>query len=146
MDRHQHRPVGDGIGADEGLPGLVVQVDRSAAVGAAQQVEPGERRNIGRGGTPPNVLDAAGLGDDAPFEDVEVIGEQERIGRVVGDQQPRPVVALEVPGQGAPKLGAGGDVEGGQGPVSYTHLRAHETVLDLVCRLLLEKKKKQQSQ
>ena len=31
----------------------------------------------------------------------------------------------------------------GLGPVSYTHLRAHETVLDLVCRLLLEKKKQQ---
>ena len=29
----------------------------------------------------------------------------------------------------------------GVGAVSYTHLRAHETVLDLVCRLLLEKKK-----
>ena len=28
-----------------------------------------------------------------------------------------------------------------EAPVSYTHLRAHETVLDLVCRLLLEKKK-----
>src|SRR5665811_263659 len=27
-----------------------------------------------------------------------------------------------------------------QGAVSYTHLRAHETVLELVCRLLLEKK------
>ena len=27
------------------------------------------------------------------------------------------------------------------GHVSYTHLRAHETVLDLVCRLMLEKKK-----
>ena len=27
-------------------------------------------------------------------------------------------------------------------PVSYTHLRAHETVLDLVCRLLLAKKQK----
>ena len=26
-------------------------------------------------------------------------------------------------------------------PVSYTHLRAHETVLDLVCRLLPQKKK-----
>ena len=26
------------------------------------------------------------------------------------------------------------------GAVSYTHLRAHETVLDLVCRLLLETK------
>ena len=25
------------------------------------------------------------------------------------------------------------------GPVSYTHLRAHETRHDLVCRLLLEK-------
>ena len=29
----------------------------------------------------------------------------------------------------------------GSMPVSYTHLRAHETVLDLVCRLLLAKKK-----
>ena len=28
--------------------------------------------------------------------------------------------------------------------VSYTHLRAHETVLDLVCRLLLEKQKEHQ--
>eukprot|EP00657_Telonema_sp_P-1_P003389 TRINITY_DN18194_c0_g1_i1.p1 TRINITY_DN18194_c0_g1~~TRINITY_DN18194_c0_g1_i1.p1 ORF type:complete len:102 (+),score=59.56 TRINITY_DN18194_c0_g1_i1:138-443(+) len=30
--------------------------------------------------------------------------------------------------------------------VSYTHLRAHETVLDLVCRLLLEKKKNKHTQ
>src|SRR5665811_2580913 len=29
--------------------------------------------------------------------------------------------------------------------VSYTHLRAHETVLDLVCRLLLEKKKQKEN-
>ena len=29
--------------------------------------------------------------------------------------------------------------------VSYTHLRAHETKANLVCRLLLEKKKKRQS-
>ena len=34
-----------------------------------------------------------------------------------------------------------GTVVGGIKAVSYTHLRAHETVLDLVCRLLLEKKK-----
>src|SRR5665811_2427498 len=33
----------------------------------------------------------------------------------------------------------------GLAPVSYTHLRAHETVLDLVCRLLLEKKKTKQT-
>src|SRR5660398_172143 len=30
----------------------------------------------------------------------------------------------------------------GSTPVSYTHLRAHETKANLVCRLLLEKKKK----
>ena len=30
-------------------------------------------------------------------------------------------------------------------PVSYTHLRAHETVLALVCRLLLDTKKKSHS-
>ena len=36
----------------------------------------------------------------------------------------------------APVIGAGEAAA-----VSYTHLRAHETVLDLVCRLLLEKKK-----
>ena len=35
-----------------------------------------------------------------------------------------------------------GDLLRDLGTVSYTHLRAHETVLDLVCRLLLEKKKK----
>ena len=34
-----------------------------------------------------------------------------------------------------------GEIYNYQSPVSYTHLRAHETVLDLVCRLLLEKKK-----
>ena len=33
-----------------------------------------------------------------------------------------------------------------QTAVSYTHLRAHETVLDLVCRLLLEKKKQNHTQ
>ena len=33
----------------------------------------------------------------------------------------------------------------GKGPVSYTHLRAHETGRNLVCRLLLEKKKKQEN-
>ncbi|VTU54106.1 hypothetical protein AMBR_JPGBJEAN_02768 [Lacticaseibacillus rhamnosus] len=30
-------------------------------------------------------------------------------------------------------------------PVSYTHLRAHETRGNLVCRLLLEKKKQQKT-
>ena len=37
--------------------------------------------------------------------------------------------------------GAGAGADRGYWSVSYTHLRAHETVLDLVCRLLLEKRK-----
>src|SRR5665811_2483047 len=36
---------------------------------------------------------------------------------------------------------SGSGARNSPGTVSYTHLRAHETVLDLVCRLLLEKKK-----
>ena len=39
------------------------------------------------------------------------------------------------------RAGLAGRRAGRRGPVSYTHLRAHETVLDLVCRLLLEQKK-----
>ena len=38
-------------------------------------------------------------------------------------------------------LGGFVPVSGGFWAVSYTHLRAHETVLDLVCRLLLDKNK-----
>src|SRR5660397_264900 len=43
-----------------------------------------------------------------------------------------------------PPLGAdraSGLVRPASRPVSYTHLRAHETKANLVCRLLLEKKK-----
>ena len=39
-------------------------------------------------------------------------------------------------------LFAGGMIMTQTTPVSYTHLRAHETLRYLVCRLLLEKKKK----
>ena len=39
------------------------------------------------------------------------------------------------------KVGIIGAGTMGSGTVSYTHLRAHETRHDLVCRLLLEKKK-----
>src|SRR5664280_3868750 len=42
---------------------------------------------------------------------------------------------------GNTSLAMANDIVMNPDPVSYTHLRAHETVLDLVCRLLLEKKK-----
>ena len=44
-------------------------------------------------------------------------------------------------GAGASYLAFIAALDSQAGAVSYTHLRAHETVLDLVCRLLLEKKK-----
>ena len=43
-------------------------------------------------------------------------------------------------------VGLQGDCYAFAASVSYTHLRAHETVLDLVCRLLLEKKNKSRFQ
>ena len=46
-----------------------------------------------------------------------------------------------VPTRDSPGSTAAAALASGISPVSYTHLRAHETVLDLVCRLLLEKKK-----
>ena len=57
------------------------------------------------------------------------------------------LAAVDLAWPGRPGRVRDGEVDGpgeggvGENPVSYTHLRAHETVLDLVCRLLLEKKK-----
>ena len=52
--------------------------------------------------------------------------------------------------EGLKYLGAGlaviGVIGAGIGTVSYTHLRAHETGRNLVCRLLLEKKNMQKQE
>ena len=58
--------------------------------------------------------------------------------KVVGAKKAREMWMLcrKYPAQEAREMGLVNTVA-----VSYTHLRAHETVLDLVCRLLLEKKK-----
>ena len=71
---------------------------------------------------------------DSCASDRGVVGDGDIAGgrHVPGDRRPEGTARLE--------LGAV-DREGPR-PVSYTHLRAHETVLDLVCRLLLETKKK----
>ena len=57
-----------------------------------------------------------------------------------GGPQPAPVGLDEIALAGLEAADAGSDGRDTDA-VSYTNLRAHETVLDLVCRLLLEKKK-----
>src|SRR5678815_1528710 len=70
-------------------------------------------------------------------------------GRFYGSSQGgREPFRVEVGLVGVDRPGGTGDAPGEDdqgcsgGPVSYTHLRAHETPEHLVCRLLLEKKKK----
>ena len=62
--------------------------------------------------------------------------------------QPVPCVAMCPAGVDVPgyiSLLKAGRYDDAVRPVSYTHLRAHETGRNLVCRLLLEKKKKQRT-
>ena len=54
--------------------------------------------------------------------------------------------AFSVPVVSLLSVAATAESVSGTGAVSYTHLRAHETRHDLVCRLLLEKKKSKKKQ
>eukprot|EP00658_Telonema_sp_P-2_P081456 TRINITY_DN8350_c0_g1_i3.p1 TRINITY_DN8350_c0_g1~~TRINITY_DN8350_c0_g1_i3.p1 ORF type:complete len:125 (+),score=20.59 TRINITY_DN8350_c0_g1_i3:123-497(+) len=54
------------------------------------------------------------------------------------------VVSLASANSDSRRLSSSSSTRGRLTPVSYTHLRAHETPEHLVCRLLLEKKKKKQ--
>ena len=79
----------------------------------------------------------------------DVYKRQAAAGHVVQPEIIEMVLTGQKPGEalcalhkhGKPFGVAGADVEALPGAVSYTHLRAHETRHDLVCRLLLEKKK-----
>ena len=57
------------------------------------------------------------------------------------DMEASQIVGVEARVVSEGKAVRGGEVETGLEAVSYTHLRAHETVLERVCRLLLDKKK-----
>ena len=72
-----------------------------------------------------DLVRSRGLGD---------VYKRQSITKPAAASLPRPVA------EGLAELGHLGRRDGHAiTPVSYTHLRAHETVLDLVCRLLLEK-------
>ena len=62
-----------------------------------------------------------------------------------GARDPRRAAVAEAdPAAGAVAVDVARHASRARAAVSYTHLRAHETGLDIVCRLLLEKKKQQQ--
>src|SRR5660397_148460 len=96
------------------------------------------------------INEAAQLVADAAHQEANII-----FGAVIddalGDEVRVTVIAAGFDG-GTPKTSRRPDAyrrmapaAGSPGAVSYTHLRAHETKANLVCRLLLEKKKKKQS-
>ena len=72
-----------------------------------------------------------------------------RCGGIARSHRPGPPIATSVAATDAWMAAAGRATSFGAPvdpeAVSYTHLRAHETVLDIVCRLLLEKKKKRKT-
>ena len=73
--------------------------------------------------------------DRAHFDSlVQVLGLQHRLGHLPS----------ELSGGQQQRVSIGRALMNNPATVSYTHLRAHETGRNLVCRLLLEKKKKKQ--
>ena len=86
---------------------------------------------------PRSTLDRSSAASDVYKRQLEFFAEQHVQVKVISGDNARSVGAVTT------LLGVvgGSDPIDARTPVSYTHLRAHETVLDLVCRLLLEKKK-----
>src|SRR5665811_152065 len=81
--------------------------------------------------------------DQVAFLQTVEVPERMRVGRsVTGEYDVSQTARLGRPRPVRHTAVDHGQCDTGADPVSYTHLRAHETVLDLVCRLLLEKKKK----
>src|SRR5665213_4350409 len=136
---------------------------RSRPASAAATISPWPGRNAARPKTSWRTASAASLGaaitlTPSPALRVRAPSSQGRVAGRLGpfadrrsvhsDVECGRFVAASVGADGHVRVGAGdprqrGDPLGDQGgPVSYTHLRAHETGRNLVCRLLLEKKKK----
>src|SRR5450759_3495804 len=116
---------------NEGLPTLCVYDDLSKQAAAYRQLSLVLRRPPGREAFPGDVFylhsrlleRAAKLSEDASIIDGKTIM------KAGGSLTALPIIETQA-----------GDVSA-YIPVSYTHLRAHETRHDIVCRLLLEKKK-----
>ena len=108
--------------------------------------------NTGSSSLKAAVFDADDLTDRHLTALVEHIGHESalRVTNRAGDEIANQLITAKNHGEALAALidwlGCNGEREPlvaiGHRSVSYTHLRAHETVLDLVCRLLLEKKNK----
>src|SRR5450756_1199177 len=144
-----HRPeLRERGGAVDGQPGDRERVGSRARDQVPDRVAVAVSRGAGRlthlgVGIPERVRDPRHRHGELLFE--PRLARVELLAEAVG----RDLVELRMPAAMRPDLDAGGrhlgDLAPAQHatPVSYTHLRAHETRHDLVCRLLLEKKKHQ---
>ena len=103
-DVADHVLVGD-------LEGLAGGGDHSSVGAPPDQVGAGEVGGIAGAGPEPDVVGGPALGDGAIFDDVDLVCEEERLGRVVRDEQSRPGEGGEVLGERVAQLRSGRDVE-----------------------------------
>src|SRR5660397_259307 len=139
---------------------IVSLVDSGASARVLEPIVIGREERPGLDGDGGNTVDATsstttttGVGSHSVFSSVETV-EQPIHMRTMGGSMERapsanpPSTSSQRPPATSPPP-THGDGENGDGAmersgmaVSYTHLRAHETKANLVCRLLLENKKK----
>ena len=105
----------------ESCHGPLVAQDAASAVSAAARLAPSASSRGGGRATPPC------MGALAQHEDAERANAVKLMRSALAEAGEASSLNVDV---------AAGRVS----PVAYTHLRAHESVLELVCRLLLEKK------
>src|SRR5664280_3783665 len=147
-------PVGRALPSRAGDPRTAPRApDGRFLINSRDSPEPGSGREPGE---PPRRsaagcvrkrpwLESSGPGDRRPHASSEVVQPLGAITVVTTRLEvPWPTCAAS-PGRQPRSCGGSGTEPAGaptrscSSTVSYTHLRAHETVLDLVCRLLLEK-------
>ncbi len=108
--------AGKWVGDGELRPG--VEAHGALAGGrAVEEVDADELGDVARGRPGRDVRRDAGLGDMPPLDDDEAVGEDERVHRVVRDEESGALKRGEVAAELGTDLDAGAGVEGGEGLV-----------------------------
>ena len=94
-----------------------VGADRRAPADTVEQVDADQIGDVARARAAGDLGDRPRLRDPAVLEHHEAIGQRDGVEQLVGHEDPRPGEGREVRSQVAPQLGAGTDVERGEGLV-----------------------------